>query len=628
MHIKTDWPDRQLFDLWVSILMFGLIFFAADHTKAQQPPILNTESVPSGQTITDSVAIFHTEKTLMPGQAWKELLEQGKTNFRDFGYTDHQYWAGVQLNNLSSSERWIIEIENPHIDFITLFARSQATKEWVEVERLGDSIPFYNRTIAHFNPALPVDFSNETPLNILILLHKRHSSLNFNLRLWEFSDFNRHQQGQYALYGGYFGILLLVFTAVTLTLLFLRKKVYLWYLLYLLTIGFYILADTGLAHQFIYPYSDAIPNYARMILTYGFLFTFIPFTQHYFSTSATHPNHHKIFNILLVITALHFVIFTSWFLLAEVDGILALASKSIIILLCQLFLLYHGLVQLRIKKIQAIFYLAAFSAMLLSGIYKIVAQFGLVPRIVYPMPPLQAGFFIEILILTAGLGWQIRQIEFDRIKFRSRINKLKNEKLRAYVDGVEEERSRIAMDLHDSVGSSMAHLIRLIETNVQNQKKQLLDLSKKNFSEVRRISHRLAPPGLAYSNLEQNLQQLVDDINENSAICYRLQTLDLPEELSEKHATQIYRLAQEAINNIERHSQAKEANIQLIRHDDQLVLTIEDDGTGLPENHFGKGIGLQHLQMRTEQLGGTLEISSIKNRGVHILAIIPTASEY
>ncbi|NGP88359.1 sensor histidine kinase [Fodinibius halophilus] len=613
-----DWSNRAL---WGWVVLF---FIVCGQATAQQLPTLQLTDTVSGQQITDSVAIFHTKHRLEPEQAWKQLQDSGRTQFRDFGFTDHRYWVGMQLVNHTDSDQWVLEIENPHIDYITLYAKSPETGEWKEVEQTGDNLPYYNREISHYNPALPVNLSEESELDLLIMLYKRHSSLNFNLRLWERTNFGQQQQVRYTLYGGYFGILILVMTALSLMFFFTRKQVYLWYLFYILVTSFYILADTGLAHQFIYPGSATIPHYSRMVLTYGFLFTFIPFTQHYFSTSATLPTCHRIFNILLGITFLHFLIFTTWFLVGDVNAILALLTKNIIILICLLFLLYHGFIQLRVKQILATFYLAAFSAMLLSAVYKAISQFGLVPRVVYPLTPLQIGFLTETIILSAALGWEIRQINRKQIRFRSRINKLQNEKLRAYVDGVEQERHRIARDLHDSVGARLSHLKRLAERDKPNEKNGLPSQIKNILEEVRNISHRLAPPGLQLTSLEQNIKKLVHDFNSTSSIRYRLQILDLPNDLTDKLANHTYRLIQEGINNIEKHSQADNADIQLIWHNDKLVLTIEDDGVGLPPDQTNDGIGFQNLEYRTKQMGGSIEISSTPSKGVHLLIILPT----
>ncbi|MFH5885567.1 7TM diverse intracellular signaling domain-containing protein [Halalkalibaculum sp. DA3122] len=619
MLTRMGWSNRSI---WGSLVIW---LMAAGSIPAQQLPSLPLAGAASGQQITDSAAIFHTEQNLSPGQAWEKIQQSGTTHFNDFGFTDHRYWVGLQLENLSAYQQWILEVENPHIDYITLYIRSPGTGDWIKIEQSGDRVPHHVRSLSHYNPALPIDFTGRSQLDLLVMLYKQHSSLNFNLRLWEQADFSRQQQVQYTVYGGYFGILLLVIIATGCIFAFSRKQVYLWYLLYILTIGLYILADTGLAHQFIYPGSATIPNYARMVLTYGFLFTFIPFTQHYFSTGRTLPSYHRGFNILLGLALLHFVVFTTWFLLGNVDGILALSTKNLIILLCLLFLLYHGVIQLGVNRIPARFYLAAFSAMLLSAVYKAIAQFGLVPRVVYPLTPLQIGFFFEIIILSVGMGWQVRQLDREQAEFRSRINKLQNEKLQAFVDGVDKERHRIARDLHDAVGSRLTHLKHLVERGSSNG---LAGRIQQIITDVRSISHQLSPPGLQLTTLEQNIQQLVRESDTNSSIQYHLQILDLPEKLSTEVSTNVYRLVQEGINNIEKHSQADQADIQLINHGDKLVLTIEDDGVGLPAGyHADQGIGLRNLHYRVEQLNGTVEISSAPNRGTHILVVLPIAHQ-
>ena len=101
--------------------------------------------------------------------------------------------------------------------------------------------------------------------------------------------------------------------------------------------------------------------------------------------------------------------------------------------------------------------------------------------------------------------------------------------------------------------------------------------------------------------------------------------LDIPEKIPEDYSIQIYRIVQEAVQNIEKHSRATEAVIQFIGHTDQLILTIEDDGVGFEqeENRHSDGIGLGNIDKRVERLGGILEMTSQKQKGVQFLISIP-----
>ena len=83
------------------------------------------------------------------------------------------------------------------------------------------------------------------------------------------------------------------------------------------------------------------------------------------------------------------------------------------------------------------------------------------------------------------------------------------------------------------------------------------------------------------------------------------------------------RLLQEILHNILKHSKATSVEIQFINFDNEITITIEDDGVGFDSAKINSGIGIENIQKRVDYLQGTLEISSIKNKGTFIVIVIP-----
>ena len=190
----------------------------------------------------------------------------------------------------------------------------------------------------------------------------------------------------------------------------------------------------------------------------------------------------------------------------------------------------------------------------------------------------------------------------------------------------DDERRRIARELHDSVGQMLAALnmnLSAVRADVERLAKTanaLTDsenLVQQMSTEVRTISHLLHPPLLDEAGLASALRWYVDGFVLRSKIKV---ALDLPEDfgrLPRESETAIFRVVQECLTNIHRHSESPIARIRLRQRDDHVRVEIEDKGKGIPPEKQEEmtssgtpGVGIRGMRERLRQLGGTLEIKS------------------
>ncbi|MEL6420702.1 MAG: sensor histidine kinase, partial [Pseudomonadota bacterium] len=146
------------------------------------------------------------------------------------------------------------------------------------------------------------------------------------------------------------------------------------------------------------------------------------------------------------------------------------------------------------------------------------------------------------------------------------------------------------------------------------------------ISEVRRISRDLRPGILDDLGLGPAVKTLAEDFEQRTGIKTHFKTVVFRNRLDPEAKTALYRIAQEALTNIERHAAATEVSVDLRGHKRGATLRIADNGVGIaPEARRAAGLGLRNMQERVEQLDGTMRLLSAKGTGTVIEATVPLA---
>jgi signal transduction histidine kinase len=197
----------------------------------------------------------------------------------------------------------------------------------------------------------------------------------------------------------------------------------------------------------------------------------------------------------------------------------------------------------------------------------------------------------------------------------------------------EQERHRIARELHDDIVQrlTLAGLeldrVRLESDAVLRRELDRLHEQVSSASEATRaLSHDLHPFVLEYLGLEKGLRTLCRNTGEHYPVSINFTGQNVPPDVAYPISLCLYRVAQEALQNIVKHSQARVATIELKATSGQALLRILDDGIGMsPEQQHGAGMGLASMRERVTALGGTLKISSAPSKGTTIDVSIPFA---
>ena len=204
----------------------------------------------------------------------------------------------------------------------------------------------------------------------------------------------------------------------------------------------------------------------------------------------------------------------------------------------------------------------------------------------------------------------------------------------------EEERRRIARELHDDTGQTLTLLLvrlKLLENGAGDEARQveiaeLRALVSAAIDRVRRLALDLRPPALDHLGLAASLRSLVRQLKETTPLAI---SLELPEgqiALSSEQAIAVYRIIQEALTNILKHADARQAWVKLAQQNGQLTIQIQDDGRGFKplalergrkQDADGRGLGLFGMEERAHLAGGRVRVESKPGQGTTVLVTIP-----
>ena len=250
------------------------------------------------------------------------------------------------------------------------------------------------------------------------------------------------------------------------------------------------------------------------------------------------------------------------------------------------------------------------------------------------MEGLYAVVFYAITFVVSGFfGYTIQQVERERDRNQRLVEELQATQTKLRQLAVVEERNRLARDLHDSVKQQVyaismqlgAARVLLDDGNqAYGPVTEAERLAKQAGAELTTLIRELRPSGLEHKTLDTALREYVTQWSRQNGIAADLK-LNGASSVPMTSEDTLFRVAQEALANVARHSQARHVRVELAHQWDEIALIIEDDGAGFDMGRVEKGVGLDSMRERLEETGGHLEISSEKDRGTKVVATMRRA---
>ncbi|HEY3938006.1 MAG TPA: sensor histidine kinase [Bryobacteraceae bacterium] len=237
-----------------------------------------------------------------------------------------------------------------------------------------------------------------------------------------------------------------------------------------------------------------------------------------------------------------------------------------------------------------------------------------------------AALAVYTSFLILRLQNEVRHSLEENVEARAGLRDLSAKLVRVQ----EEERRALSRELHDEAGQSFSAILMEAENlldmpqrgDLQRHLESIRNLAQRGLSEARDMALLLRPSMLDDFGLLPALNWQARETGKRTGLRVQVNAAELPEDLPEEHKTCIYRVVQEALNNVARHAQASAVQVSLQGRPFEISLNVQDDGTGFDAQRV-RGLGLLGMEERVHHLGGTFAIDSQPGRGTLLKINLP-----
>lgn len=642
------------------LLAVGLLLAAFASIKWFSSSLVERMEVPG--EVPGEIGVYKEPGSKFPMQV-ADLRKLGESAFTvrenccEFGAPEGPIWLRFKVKNDSllpgfarEKTKFLTEVVNPFLPKITYYhlnengvVRDSATTGAVDF-RFGQRPDPECRNF-RFPLALAPDSIAEIYLRI-----EAESPLQLRILFFEQTERLGRQQWVVDILMTIFLVFCTLFLVLSAILIGVSREHFNWYyFFYILVTTLFILAHLGLGFKYVWPDYPVLQQILPLSLNTLRLVLGIQFFRLYFDLPRVSPRFDRFVRgsaqAFLATLALQFAApllgGKQWMFYPFFVFLMAFSIAMVVWLLYEMLLKQRGrlsalflviglhFVGVAATTLQYLGYSPDFfdvSDDLLRG-FGIANTFFLSPFVIL-------AFFLEmVLVFYFSVRRFLRLIEKSR-RAELRVARAREDKLNALVLGAENERKRIARDLHDGACVSLAAINMKMDLlrealadspQMADQARQIADDLDATYREVRGISHDLMSKALEKTGLRAALEELAAHIRQAQPGLHLQVFCNYPlDEIGDLARIHIYRMVQEMLGNVLRHAEAQEVQLQLLNNVGNLLLTVEDNGKGFdPKKVEHEGIGLSNIRTRAEVLRARLLLESAPGKGAYISLEIP-----
>lgn len=613
MVFPTDMPRLKLLTITCILLLTLSNSFAGEsdtlnvgniQTYNSEPGFLSFYELKGGK----EVSLDHAIAAFKEGK-----FEQINSAVFNPGIPEHAYWFQFTLRNETSAPvDLMVEFANPRINRLVFYSMIKDSPRFKGEQ--GDFFPFNQRIIEHKNFIFHSTLNPKEVKTYFVYCDQVGHVFSLPVKIYKRANFTKLNSRNYFTDGIAYGIF---FFLALLTLIFFVSTlhyVYLYYSLYILVSIAWLLSYFGLGFQYIWPSHPSFntvgaPLFASLNLVLNMQICLVWLRL---------KEEKKSWNTIAKISQAVMLILGLFPLLIDLnqygyeENHTYLVTFLVSVILIVIFMIYFIAKFAFAGSFNARFYLIANVVKLPSLINLALFELGISPGIHYMEGFLQAGLLLELGILTYTISRR-----YTLFKFRT---------FQQVMQAEEEQRNSISKELHDSISNTLTSIkysLQSVAKNVNGDgavKEQLHNISDKIGQvqvETRNISHNLMPGYIKNNSFIEILRLYIKSIqmeyHEKSTetsiptmhFSSNQEKVDMPDDTK----LHLFRVMQEIINNIIRHSKATEADIVITAKKKELIIVVSDNGVGVDMNQArsNSGNGLNNIFSRIELLSGKVE---------------------
>lgn len=588
----------------------------------------------SYSSFASEIYIYEDKNRTLSAEKAKELFIAGKFNplpLGDYnaGFTKSYFWLAIKPSASVTDQNLIVG--NAHINRLEFYLADQ---NGMRLQYLtGDHYPFKKRPISHRLFVFPLQAGIKGLY--LVKVDKSNESLQLKVEILNNEHFLQRTSRESLITGMLWGITVLLILFGSFLFITVKEKLYLYYVLYILSGTLWILADKGFGYQFLWPDSPGFASLARPVFNCIAMIMLLEFMQVFIGQTKTSIFYTPILivKILIGLTSVAFLIYPESL---YQYSIFFLGLVIFLGIITQVLVALSLLEKIRQNNIQAWYYLISIFMLIVFSITELLIHSGnSVPEINYLSNyGIQTGLIIEALILTFGLAHRFNTYKNEKEHLLLEVNRKQNEITERIIETQELERKKIADQLHDDIGSLLSVVSIQLSSALENKHKSdsLIKLRKaaevlESVSEtVRSISHTLNPLAIEKYGFKNAIIDLFNNINlaDRLQIEYIIIGFEGHKNIDMNLINDLYRIIKELVNNVIKHSEASHCLMQVIEHEDIISIMVEDNGIGISDkNKMKNGIGIENIRAKINYFEGQIEYSDMPDGGLLINIEIP-----
>lgn len=604
-----------------NLLIYGLLYFSCFGVRAQVQIIAEGNEIDYSKAGIQYALIkgndFSNATLFSLQQQWKDL----KTGRISISNGPNSIWLKIPVNSLLRYSNFdFVDINNPHLNFLQCWI-VQHNRIIKTFKRSGDNLPFSTRPLSTTSFIYHIDAEVYKDCDFIIAADKKYTKLDLPVNFYTQASFIEQSQFKNLFTGLFMGIIIFLLVFNLYLFISVKHRLYLWYSAYIFMILFYVGTDMGLMFKYFYPNCPYLNDVIRPAIIAFSMVPQLNFFNDLLRLPKKMPRIYR-FNkwvLAIYIAVLILAVVSSGSGNYKVHGFWVHANM--VVFPSILFIMLAEAVYCLRKGLHyAGYIIISIAGMVFFMTIYLLEQNEAIAKNDFTGMAVYWALFFEAMIMSFMLAWRFKSYK-EHAERLVRENQLQQESIfKETATYQQKEMQRISGLLHDTIGANLGFL-RLETDNMpltEEGRNRIAENITRLGHEVRAMSHSFSPLVLQDNGLYPSIAEMVRVIIQNSHIDLQFEWMGSKEGISVQYEIIIYRITQEILQNLLKHSHATSAFLQIIIAQDLVSIYAEDDGAGLEKGKVTGGLGLKSLENLVGLLKGNFKIESDKNVGFSI----------